>query len=302
MWASLRAGYANLITSGGHLALLLVAWYIGDRRAWIASLALIAAISFVAWAANLRRNRAVADTPTSSIASAAQGYAEIYGRACNAPEYLAEGKLGSLPCIWYHYVTYRKTSDNKWVECARGASDSLFGVDDGTGRVLVDPERAEVITTHCHTWYEGDYKHVEEQLFPSDRIYVLGDFATMGGAGSDLSLKDDVAALLAEWKRNQPMLLERFDLDKDGQIDLQEWDLARRAAQREVEKQHRDIRQQPGIHVMRAPADGRHYLIANLSPQQLHRKYVFWGWFHLATFLAAGGAAGWVAVVKSAAS
>jgi hypothetical protein len=300
MWAGFRTGYAELLTSAGHLALLLVTWQIGTPGAWASCLALIAAVSFFAWAANLRRNRAVADTPTSSIASAAQGYAEIYGRTCDGAEYLAEGKLGSLPCIWYRYVSYRKSSDDKWVECARGVSESLFGVDDGTGRVLVDPDRAEVITTHRPTWYEGDYKHVEEQLLPSDRIYVLGEFATIGGAGSDLSLKDDVTALLAEWKNNQPQLLERFDLDRDGRVDLQEWELARRAARREVEKQHREIRQQPGVHVMRAPADGRHYLIANLSPQQLNRKYVLWGWIHLVTFLAAGGAAGWWAVVKLA--
>src|SRR6185369_18061666 len=163
---ALRSDYSNHITSAGHLLLLLAAIKIGSPEAWLACLALIAAISFLAWSANLKRNRAIADTPTSRIGSAAQGYAEIYGRACPEAEYLASGKLGSLPCIWYRYVTYRKTADNKWQELARGISDSLFGVDDGSGRVLVDPEHAEVITSHRQTWYDGDYKHVEEQLYP----------------------------------------------------------------------------------------------------------------------------------------
>lgn len=301
MLKSLRVSYANLITSGSHLVLLLVAFKIGTSLAWTGSLVAISAISFFAWSANLRRNRAIADIPTSKIGSAAQGYAEIYGRACRDKEFLADGKLGSLPCVWYRYVTYQKDSENKWQVVDRGTSDSMFGIEDGTGRVLVDPDDAEVITTHVHTWYEGNYKHVEELLMPSDNLYVLGEFSTLGGANSDLNLNEDVSALLAEWKRNRPMLLKRFDLNKDGQIDLQEWELARRAAQREVEKQHREIRQQPGVHVIRVPADGRHYLIANLSPQQLVRKYVRWGWFHLGLFLMAGGAAGWLAVVKSTA-
>lgn len=301
MLKHLRSGYANLITSGSHLVLLLIALKIGTALAWTGALVLISAISFLAWAANLRRNRTIADIPTSKIGSAAQGYAEIYGRACREREYLAEGKLGSLPCVWYRFVTYQKDSENEWKVVDRGTSDSMFGVEDGSGRVLVDPDYAEVITSHTRTWYEGDYKHVEEQLFPTDRIYVLGEFSTIGGSNGDFNLKEDVAALLAEWKRNKPMLLERFDLNEDGEIDLQEWELARRAAQREIEQQYREIRQQPGVHVMRTPSDGRHYIIANLSPQQLKRKYVLWGWFHLGTFLAAGGAAGWLAVVKSAA-
>jgi hypothetical protein len=298
MFLFLKSGYANFVTSGSHLLLLLVAFQLGDPRVWLGCLALIAAISFVAWVSNLKRNRAVADTPTSKIGSAAQGYVEIHGRACRGSEYLATGKLGSLPCIWYRYTTYRKDSDNKWEVVARGISDSTFGVEDGSGRVLVDPDHAEVLTNHRNTWYDGDYKHVEEQLLPSDSIYVLGEFTTVGGTNGDLSLKDDVAALLAEWKKDQPSLLQRFDLNNDGQIDMHEWELARRAAQREVEKQHREIRLQPGVHVMRAPTDGRHFLIANLSPQQLNRKFVLWGWFHLLVFFGAGSAAAWMAVTQ----
>lgn len=284
---SLRSGYSGYITSAGHLVLLLVAFKLERIEAWIIALTLISGISFIAWAASLKRNRAIADTPTSRIGSAAQGYAELYGRACSDEEFLASGKLGSLPCIWYRYTTYRKTADNKWQEIARGISSSLFGVEDGSGRVLVDPDHAEVITSHRRSWQDGDYRHVEEQLYPSDRIYLLGDFTTLGGAHVQLDSRQDVAALLDEWKRNRPALLERFDLDGNGEIDLKEWELARRAAHREVEQQHRELRLTPGVHVMRAPTDGRHFLIANYSPQALKRRFVWWGWFHLAVFFAA---------------
>ena len=214
------------------------------------------------------------------------------------PEYRIARAGGSLPCVWYRFVTYRKGSDNKWQEVARGVSDSVFALEDGSGTCMVDPEGAEVITTHCRTWYEGDYKNVEEQLFPSDGLYALGDFTTIGGASSALNLNEDVSALLAEWKKDHPNLLKRFDLDGDGQIGMQEWELARRAAVREVEKQYREIRQRDGVHVMRASQAGL-YLLSNLSPQQLKRKYGLWGWFHLLVFFMAAGAAAWLGVSGS---
>jgi hypothetical protein len=296
MFSSFRTGYANGITSAGHLAILLLAWHVDSPPVWAGCLALISAISFLFWVSNLKRNRAIADTPTSRIASAAQGYVELYGPSVNAREYLASGGRNSMPCVWYRYVTYRKTANDKWEEIARGVSDSLFAIDDGSGRCLIDPEQAEVITTHTSTAYDGDYKTVEEQLFASDRIYALGEFSTVGGAAAPLDANGDVASLLAEWKKNQPALLKRFDLDGDGQLDLREWELARRAAQRDVEMQHRELRQQPGIHVMRAPATGQLFLLSNLSPRQLKNRYVLWGWFHLLTFFCAGAGAAWNAL------
>jgi hypothetical protein len=103
-----------------------------------------------------------------------------------------------------------------------------------------------------------------------------------------------MGALLESWKRDPEHLLKRFDLNGDGQIDLQEWELARKAAAREVEKQHRELRQQPGVHVMRRPASGRMFLISNLSPHQLKRKYQWWGAFHVSTFFAGLTAVIWM--------
>lgn len=274
-----------------YCAILLVAWHTGAPAAWTVCLALISIIGFFLWASNLKRNRAIADTPTSSIASAAQGYVELYGRAVNSREYYAEGGRSGLPCIWYRYIVYerQKNGDGKdtWVEIDRRVSESTFAIDDGSGRCQIDPDHAEVITTHKSTREEGHYKTIEEELRPSDRIYVLGDFSTIGGAATQLDANEDIAGLLAEWKKDRLQLGKRFDLNQDGKIDMMEWGLARRAAQREVEKQHRELRQQPGVHVVRAPQDGRLFLLSNLSPDQLKNRYVLWGWFHLLTFFVA---------------
>lgn len=292
----LRDGYANLLTSGGYLLLLVVGLKTNQPLGWVVSLALISVISFFAWISTFRRSRAIADTPTSRINSAAQGYVEIFGRASQASEYQVQAKMGSLPCIWFCCITYRKGSDNKWQEVGREASDGIFEISDETGTCMVDPDHAEVITTHRRTWYEGQYKHVEEQLFPSDSIYVLGEFSTVGGANSTFDLKSDMNALLAQWKQDRPTLLKRFDLDGDGEVDLDEWQLARNAARREIEKQHRELRLQTGVHVMRRPKSGQLYLLSNLSPHQLNRKYTLWSWFHLTVFFCGVVGAVWVAL------
>jgi len=293
MAMGLRDGYVNLLTSGSHVLLLMAAAKINERPAWTISLALIAAISFFAWTSNFRRGRAIADTPTSRIGSAAQGYVELYGSA-RSNQKLVQAKGGSIPGVWYRCKTYQMNSERKWVMTDETVSESLFEINDGSGTCLVDPDDAEVITTHTRTWYEGQYRHEEQQLFARDFIYVLGEFHTKGGAHELLSHREDVSALLAEWKRDPEWLKKRFDLDGDGEIDLREWELARKAAAREVEENHRELRRQPGVHVMRRPASGRMYLISNLSPQQLKRKYQWWSAVHLGIFFA--GLAGVIAM------
>jgi hypothetical protein len=150
-----------------------------------------------------------------------------------------------------------------------------------------------VLAPERRTSYQGQYKHVEELLY-AGRVYALGEFSTIGGASSTLDLKQDVSALLAEWKRNSTALHERFDLDNNGEIDMREWELARRAAVREVQKEHREIRAENGVHVMRVPRDGRLFLLSNLSPQKLRNRYLWWSLFHLSVFIMAVGAIFWL--------
>ena len=133
--------------------------------------------------------------------------------------------------------------------------------------------------------YEGEFKHVEELLYAGSNIYVLGEFSTIGGANSVLSVKEDVGALLAEWKKDPTQLKKRFDLDGNGEVDLKEWELARRAATREIEQQHREIRKETGVNIIRAPKDRRLFLISTMSPQKLRQRYQWWSFFHLAVFI-----------------
>jgi hypothetical protein len=290
MLNGLRAYYAEALTSVSYLGLLVFGLHVNDKKSWLIALALIAAISFFTWASTFKRARAIADIATSRIASAAQGYVEIHGRASIAPENLIRSPLSGVACVWFRYWVYTKeNSDREWREISSGVSDSTFEITDGTGNCIVDPDYAEVIAAEHRVSYQGSYRHVEDILYAGS-IYVLGEFSTIGGANSDLSLKEDVSFLLAEWKKDPVMLKKRFDLNGNGEIDLQEWELARRAAIREVQLQHREIRKETGVHIMRAPRGKRLYLLSSLSPQKLRQRYLWWSFFHLFSCLAATSA------------
>lgn len=292
MRSEIKQHYANALTSGVHLALLFLGFQIDTPLGWRGVLALVSTISFFAWIGNYRRHRSITDTPTSRVASAAQGYVELVGKAAQHPGRTFLSKLTALPCLWFRYRTERKTGDNKWEVVDRGVSSETFLLVDSSGECVIDPDNAEIMTSHKQIWRQGDYRHTEWLLLPGDRLYVLGDFVTLGGAAAQLDPGQDTAALLTEWKKDRPTLMRRFDLDGDGEIDLKEWELARRQARREVEKHHAEIyATDNSVHLMRRPTDGRLYVVSNLEPDKLARKYILWSVFHLLVFLAAAMAA-----------
>ncbi len=292
MLQGLRGHYVDTLTSASHLVLLAFALRTGERAVWLVCLALIALISFFAWASGYRRVRTIADIPTSRIASAAQGYVELFGRASVDGDNLIASPLSGTSCIWFRYWVYMKSGKN-WQQTSCGVSHSTFEISDGSGNCHIDPDDAEVIAPERRVSYQGHYKHVEELLY-GGAVYVLGEFSTIGGTNSALDMKQDVSALLAEWKQNPTNLHERFDLDKNGEIDLREWELARRAAVKEVQQQHREIRAENSVNVMRAPRDGRLFLLSSLSPQKLRNTYLLWSIFHLVILVSAASAALWL--------
>ena len=295
MIATLRKSYGQFITSGAQLVLIIIGLQTESREGWVACLILIAVISLFAWMSTMRRRRAITDTPTSRIGSAAQGYVELLGdgKPLDFPPLLSH--LTHLPCLWYRFQVEEKSSTkDKWETVSQGESEVPFIIDDGSGRCVVDVEGAEILTRHKETWTVGKYRNTEWKLLINDDIYALGDFKTLGGGSVDLNASQDMNELLAEWKKDQASLLKRFDLNGDGTIDMQECGLARQAARREVAGMHRDARNESDVHTLSCPRNGRHYLLSNIDPNKLARRYLLWASFHVTVFLAALGAIPWV--------
>lgn len=281
----LRSQSMNGLLAAVYFGIAGGAFHAGSGPHWPWAAGAISAIGLLAWGAALRRARTISNIATSRIASAAQGYVELQGRT-NTTD-LIYSPLSNSPCIWYRYAIYERDSDNDWKEVEGGTSSATFDLHDGSGVCTVDPDHAEVMGVPETSRVSGDTKHVEHLLHGGRNLYALGEFVTVGGANSALSLREDVNALLTSWKQNPAELQRRFDLNRDGEIDLKEWELARRLATRTVEKEHRNIRAQPGVHMLRAPQDGRLFLLSPLSPQSLRRRYLLWSGFHLAVCLGA---------------
>jgi len=243
----------------------------------------------IAWLGALKRYRFIADTPTATLRSAAQGYVELMGtcRAVSGAELLCFGK--APPCLWYratiteHRRGFGKNDTRTHVE----QSEECFLIEDPTGECVVDPEHAEVLSAHSTRWRSGDVHYKVNYLLPGDPIYAIGVLETLRPADGTLDSRADVIALLREWKKNRVELVRRFDTNRDGEVDVQEWQAAVTAAEREVGAQHAALRLEPGVHLMRAARDGRPYLLSNRDPEELIRRYQWWAWLHLAVFISA---------------
>ncbi|MEQ1590490.1 MAG: hypothetical protein ABL902_09075 [Gallionella sp.] len=292
MLVSLRREYANLVTSGAQLFLLFSGFWFESRNGWLGCLTVIAIISIFAWLTALNKLRAVRDTPTSTIASAAQGYVELAGKGTPFSDTPLLSKHSLLPCLWYRYTVEQQDSERNWKILERGESDDSFVLRDSTGECVVDVAQAEILTQHQDQWIKEGQRFTEWKLIIPDSLYLLGEFQTRSIALT-FDHKTELNALLAEWKKDMPALHKRFDLNNDGELDMNEWLLARQAAKREVNQRMREAQAQPDLNILRKPRDSRLFLISNIHPDKLLRRYFFWSWAHVAIFLGCLAGIGW---------
>ncbi|MDH5535767.1 MAG: E3 ubiquitin ligase family protein [Betaproteobacteria bacterium] len=279
------------LSGGAHFGIIIAALQADTAAAWPWALAAMAGVSFFAWIATHKRYRQIHDLPTSKVASAAQGYVELFGRSEQIEGIPVMSKLTGLPCCWYRYYVERKSGNDKWVYDSSGASNDHFLLVDDTGQCVVSPEGAEVMSRRKQTWQQGDYRYTEWLLLPRGILYALGEFSTTTANVTEHDERADVSHLLGEWKKDKQGLHERFDLDRDGTIDMREWEMARLQAQREIRKRHAELRTVEGVHLLRKPADGRLFLLANELPDKLGRRFAIWSAVHLVILFGAGGAA-----------
>jgi hypothetical protein len=268
-----------------------------DAESWYTLLTL--AVGVVAGAAaslrSIRIARLIEDTPTSRVRSAAQGYVELSGRGEPLTGTKNLAPLTQRPCIWWRYKISKKaqTSGKRrdaWQTVASGTSGLPFLLDDGSGHCIVKPDGAEIVPTESTTWYgdspwpsampgkglnpfgERDYRYVEDRIYEHELVYALGEFRTTTG-NVENDVRSAQAALLAEWKDDQPALLERFDEDHDGRISLAEWEAARAAALRTVQQRETQAPPQTVQHVLCCPDDGQLFLLAALPAGDLVKRY-----------------------------
>ncbi len=268
----------------------------------------------------LLRTRLIENTPTSRLRSAAQGYIEVEGRVrlMDGPPILCP--LTAARCIWWRYKVEEeqeyydgKNRRRHWVTVDRGVSDDSFLLDDDTGQCVVDPTGADVIPTVKRVWYghtrrptvgpeagKGfwraafcDYRYTEELIQAGNAVYALGAFRTQTGGPESFDEKADLTELLSKWKHEKKMMA-LLDVNKDGAVDVKEWEAARRMALQKVRQEHVQRAVETGdLHILAKPRDRRPFVLSGIPQAALIRRFrVYSGLCNAAAF-ATGAFALW---------
>ena len=279
------------LTGAAHFVIVIIAVNLETLAAWPWALLAMCGVSFFAWLGNYRRYRQIHDLPTSKVASAAQGYVELVGHSEIMKGHSLFSRLGGVPCCWYQYQIEEEYEDNKWRVIESNSSIDHFLLVDDTGQCVISPEGAEVVTSEHKSWREGRFRYNEWLVLPSTVLYALGEFVThSGNVSAQADEREEIRLLLGDWKHDQKTLKDRFDLNKDGSIDLKEWQLARLQAAREIYKQRAATmnNQAEGVHLLRRPRDKRLFLLASEMPDTLGRRFLLWSVLHFVVMIGTG--------------
>ncbi len=240
----------------------------------------------------LRFSRLIEDTPTSKIRSAAQGFAELEGRAVLIPQATLASPLSGKVCIWYRYKIERKVSNGKntsWRTIQSGSSPHPIRLDDTTGQCLLTQRGASIHTHMKKSWYGmsstpssmsidrsdslmqyGNYRYSEELILENTPLYALGHFKTV--RSSDHFQQQKAIATMA-----------KFDRNNDGLLDEKEWKLVRLAAKLEADDLRKELLNEPEIHTMEKPVKGLPYLISTGEQDSFANKFK---WYSRLAFVA----------------
>lgn len=261
-----RGGLLNLLALPSVMLLWLGIGFAVSRYAAPVWLFVPATLSLVVALGHFKRYRLIVDTPTSRLSSGAQGYVELHGTA-RLPEGESFRGLPHLPVtLWLPgYV-----------------EDLPFVLDDGTGQCLIYPSDAEIITQAGDTHFSW-----LTAIYPGQTLYALGELQTLRPDSGQAAQRERVAALLAEWKRDPAQLRQHFDTDANGELDAEEWQQVRQAAEAWAEQDLRAAQRQAATHSMAGASHGQLFLLTNIPPERLARRYRWAAYFHCGYWLAA---------------
>jgi len=105
----------------------------------------------------LQRKRLIMNTPSSKIRSAAMGLVEVSGLATGP--YTLIAPITGVPCYYYRTMVWQWKQQGKsssWVKQADEGLHVPFYLDDGTARVLVNPQGAEM---DIHRDFQEEFSH-----------------------------------------------------------------------------------------------------------------------------------------------
>ncbi len=293
MFHRARTYAVNLAGAGVPLGMLYAAYLLhldpAQKTLWVLLLSLALVASAFAAFFNYWRLLKITEAPISTIASAAQGYIELHGTA--STQTALKTPYHGISCVWYRAWVYanrressypRKVIDTRLLQYAE--SDNLFQLQDETGACMVDPKGAEIIFAQQRTFLKNEHRYVEEYLPAGRRLYVLGQLDTRHGHFDRDVINNDVRETLADLKLDPQKLLNRYDHNRNGQIDMDEWESARQDVIKQVDAKHA-MKAHTGSFTLEKPADEHLFLISAKSPNELAASYRHWAIAHFVILL-----------------
>ena len=292
MFKRSKGSHVNALTFFTISGLLLAAFFMRNNPAanqiWLALSLVGSTLSLFAGLFNYWRLLKISEAPLSTIAAAAQGYIELQGVAnCDKP---LTTPYHGIPCMWYRAWVFANTADDETINLFGtrlldySESELAFTLTDNTGNCSVNPKGAEVVHFKARTWRKNDHRYVEEYLPAGKQLYVLGQLDTRHDVLDVNAVNIQLSKKLALLKANKQQLLNRYDHNRDDQIDLDEWENARREA-RQCLAAERDMRRGTGNFTLKKPTDNHLFLISAQSPQQLRDSYKTWCFIHLSLLM-----------------
>jgi hypothetical protein len=234
--------------------------------------------SFWGWTAAFRRLRALEDIPGSHIASCAQGYSRLEGRAAVFPGKPLLAPVSRQPCCWYRYTVITLDARGHPQSRETEETDWSFAMTDETGQCIVDPAGAQIIPLRTNRYRDRQQEWTEHAILAGDELCVIGHFTTAQSGLSEAEIDFRTGQLLAEWKRQRSYTEA-------------EWDGVRAQARREVEAAM--VREPPQNRIEK-PADDRPFIISAESRDDLERDLLVWAWIHALCFVGGVAALAWV--------
>jgi hypothetical protein len=143
---------------------------------------------FVSGFGMLARKRLILNTPVSKVRSASIGLVEVNGLAVGP--YVINAPITGLPCFYYRTVVWqlkRPGKNNNWQQIVDESLHLPFYLEDDTGRLLVNPQGAEMeIHRDFHDEFNGSV------FFSSDLVPEnVRNFLMAHGVSNDQRIRID---------------------------------------------------------------------------------------------------------------
>ena len=160
----------------------------------------------------IRVKRLIENIPTSKTTGVVFGIAEVCGKLIlDHKTKPLMPPLSKIDSSWYHYIVKEKRGsgkNSKWVTITDRIESIKCYCEDEEGQLLLDANKAEVITKHVVKETVGNRSYKEYSLRINDPLYAIG-FASVDNEGDKLILtngEDKEPFILSNLSETEVML------------------------------------------------------------------------------------------------